>query len=238
METLQSNGPFNIQDLSAAPSLPGLYVWYARLAVGRADWHSEYAGSESKATEHLMNALKAQSLKFGSQEMKIAAAANFSSAWRGTLKEDQLSKWRIGDNNETAQDGFGNRLQNCLRENSTRQALVAFIDNAFPIFCAPLYVGKAAEQTLSDRLRQHRRSYLRLWNSYRKDPQLPEKLKRPKNFAERAIKFGFTPDDLYCFTLSFDVESADGLSAEDGTSLINTTEWLLNGWATPVLGRK
>ena len=238
MRAFQRSGPFNIENVSQAPKLPGVYVWYARFAVGEADWHSEYAGGEDKAAEYLMKALKDQSLKFARQEMKIAAAANFSSEWHGTLREDPSARWGITPSDQINPDGFDDRLHECLRNDITRQGLVDLVDHAFPLFSAPLYVGKAAEQTLRDRLRQHRWNYLHLWERSVNDSQFPERLKAPKNFAERAIKLGFTPEDLYCFTLSFDATSVDELTAEDGIALIEATEWILNRWATPILGRQ
>lgn len=229
---------YNIRDVADAPRLPGLYVWYARFSVEEADWKSEYAGGEEKATDHLMKALKAQSLKYGRQEMKVAAATNFSSEWKGTLKEDQLSKWRIEAGADAAVDGFEDKLQTCLRDDRSRQALVTMIDRAFPLFCVPLYIGKASGQSLRERLKQHKQIYLRLWERYLKDRDYPDRIEEPKNFAERAIKLGFSPDDLYCFTLPFDADFRNELSSEDGTALIDATEWLLNRWATPILGRQ
>ncbi|WP_041603766.1 hypothetical protein [Thioflavicoccus mobilis] len=238
MGALQVKGPFNISDVGAAPRLPGIYVWYARFAVEEADWNSRYAGSEEMAAVYLMKALKNQFLKYERQEMKVSAATNFSSEWKGTLQEDQLAKWRIGQETDGGADGFGDKLQTCLRDDHSRQALVTMIELAFPLFCAPLYVGKASEQTLRERLKQHKQIYLQLWERYLKDRQFPDRLREPKNFAERAIKLGFAAEDLYCYTLSFDVGADDGLSPSDGTALIEATEWLLNRWATPILGRQ
>jgi hypothetical protein len=238
MDVLRCQGPMNISDVGDAPRLPGLYVWYARFAVAEADWDSQYAGGEDQAAAYLLKALKTQSLKYGRQEMKVAAEANFSSEWKGTLQENQLLKWRIGAESDGAPDGFGAKFQTCLRDDRNRHALVTMIQQAFPLFCAPLYVGKASDQHLRDRLNQHKGTYLKLWERYLKDRQFPERLQEPKNFAERAIKLGFAPEDLYCWTLSFDAEAIDGLTPEDSTNLIEATEWLLNRWATPILGRQ
>jgi len=52
------------------------------------------------------------------------------------------------------------------------------------------------------------------------------------------MKLGFSPDDLYCFTLSIDTAAMDGLDPNSLPVLLDTADWLLNRWTTPVLGRQ
>lgn len=116
--------------------------------------------------------------------------------------------------------------------------LVGLLDASLPRFCSPLYLGKAAEQTLQQRLRQHAAQYLRLWERYLHDRDLAERLTSPKDFAERAIKLGFSPDDLCCFTLAVDIDAMGAMDASTLSALIDAAEWLLNRWTTPILGRQ
>jgi hypothetical protein len=237
MDALKVSGPYNIQDVDDAPRLPGLYAWYARFSVAEADWSAEFAGGDEAARRNLLKALREHAWKFGRQIMPVRAESNFSSVWNGTLCEDPDAKWHAGTaDNPTA--CFDERLQPSVDSDLSRQALVALLDAGLPLFCSPLYLGKAAEQTLQKRLRQHAARYLRLWKRYLDDRDLPERMNTPKDFAERAIKLGFSPDDLFCFTLSADIEMLDGMEQKTLSDLIDAAEWLLNRWTTPILGRQ
>ncbi|WP_295879724.1 hypothetical protein [uncultured Thiohalocapsa sp.] len=237
MDVLKVSGPHNIQDVDNAPRLPGLYAWYARFNVAEADWSAEFAGGDAAAQRNLLKALREHAWKFGRQAMPVQAHSNFSTVWNGTLREDPDAKWHAGTaDNSTA--GFDERLQASIDSDLSRRALVGLLDTGLPLFCSPLYLGKAAEQTLQQRLRQHAARYLRLWERYLEDRDLPERLANPKDFAERAIKLGFSPDDLSCFTLSVDIETLGGMEPDTLSALIAAAEWLFNRWTTPILGRQ
>ena len=237
MDALQVSGPYNIQDVADAPRLPGLYAWYARFTVAEADWSAEFAGGNDGAKHNLLKALREHAWKFGRQAMPVRAQSNFSSVWNGTLREDPDAKWR-GSGAESDGDAFNERLQGAVASDRSREALVRSLDIGLPVFCSPLYLGKAAEQTLQERLRQHASRYLRLWERCTTDRDLPERLTHPKDFAERAIKLGFCPDDLFCFTLSVNIDAMDDMDPDTVPALIDAAEWLLNRWTTPVLGRQ
>lgn len=237
MDGLQISGPHNIQDVGTAPQLPGLYAWYARFNVAEADWSAEFAGGDDAARRNLLKALREHAWKFGRQAMPVRAESNFSSVWNGTLREDPNAKW-YGRGVVSASEAFEERLQPSVTSDLSRAGLIGLLDAGLPLFCSPLYLGKAADQTLQQRLRQHSVRYLKLWERYVDDRELPERLTSPKDFAERAIKLGFCPDDLYCFTLSVDINAMGGIDPNTLSAIIDTVEWLLNRWATPVLGRQ
>jgi hypothetical protein len=238
MNGLAVAGPHSIQDLSRVPRLPGLYVWYARFHVQEADWSAAFAGGDDAAGRHLLKAIREQSLKYERQEMAIRAASNFSSVWNGTLREDPGAKWHTNGGDAGESDAFDDRLKAGLTTDPTRHHLIALLDVGFPLFHSPLYIGKASDQTLMDRLGRHASRYLKLWDRYQRDRQFLDRLTTPKNFAERAIKLGFCPDDLFCMTLAVDVGDTEGLDTDAATALIEAAEWLLNRWATPTLGRQ
>jgi hypothetical protein len=237
MDGLQLSGPYNIQDVADAPKLPGLYAWYARFNVAEADWSAAFAGGDEAARQNLLRALREHAWKFGRQVMPVRAESNFSSVWNGILREDPDAKWQSG-RADSAGEAFDERLQPSVATDLSRQTLIGLLDASLPQLCSPLYIGKATDQTLQQRLRQHAGRYLRLWERYIDDRELPERLSDPKNFAERAMKLGFSPDDLYCFTLSIDTAAMDGLDPNSLPALLDTAEWRLNRWTTPVLGRQ
>lgn len=135
-------------------------------------------------------------------------------------------------------DRFSTKLSPAIEHDSMRELLVSLLDTAFPLFCSPLYLGKATDQSLRARLQQHRDHFLDLWERYVNDRQYIERIEYPKDFAERAIKLGFSPEDLFCVTLYPDGAKIANLKAEDLSHLIESAEWRLNRWATPILGRQ
>lgn len=231
MAEILQNGPINIQDVGLeAPDLPGLYVWYSKLVVGRADWHSEFAEGEEKARASFMKVLNSHSNKFAQQEMNVKATANFSIAWNGNLKEYSASRWG-GDSLKSP------ALAPTINSNSTRELLIEVLNKSFPFFYSPLYVGLTTDQTLRKRLKQHSDDFLGLWDVSQKDETLKDRVEN-KNFAERALSLGFGPEDLFCFTLGFERKDGSELDAAEINSLIEASEWLFNRWATPTLGRR
>lgn len=239
MDAFKIAGPFNIRDTVSAPDFPGLYIWYARFRVEEADWSSACAGSDELARLRLLRAVREHSLKFGRREMAVRAESNFSSTWNGTLHEDYSKRWKVNPSDcEDEPDGFSNRLEAALPSDGMRELFVSLLDCGFPLFCPPLYLGKAATQTLRTRLGQHSVHFLELWERYVADRQFIERLENPKDFAERAIKLGFSPDDLFCLTLAPTAKTTKELQVNEISALIDASEWLLNRWATPILGRQ
>jgi len=228
--------PINIQDIHLAPDVPGLYVWYARFEVGKADWHTDYVGNNLSADIAFQKCIKRHSMKFSQQEMYINAKANFSIEWNGTMKENSLFRRENGTGNDHPEIIL-DELAKVTEKNHTRSALINCISNSFPFFSSPLYIGLAVEQTLKERLKQHKKALLDLWERSSHDKDFIDRIV-PLKFADRAIKLGFRPDDLYCYTLSVNLFPEDELTRDELKSLIVSAEWILNRWTTPILGRR
>ena len=225
----------HLDKVDEAPDRPGLYVWYGRLTVGAADWDERVTKSNSIAQKQLLSALKDHSFKFRQQPLQLEALANFSNKWAGLLDSEAPENW-----NDEA-DGFwsetsANFFSGSTSSNLARKDLLTFLDAAFPIFSSPLYIGLAVEQSLRSRLQQHRRKLRSHWESVSRDLEYTSRI-NTKSFAERAIKVGFSPRDLYFYTLHIETNNNEELSEQD-TELLRSTEWLLNRWANPILGRR
>jgi len=233
MPDIQKTGPFNIQEVNQAPDQPGLYIWYSKLDVGRADWHSMNAGSEEIAKTSFLKALNGHSNKFAKQEIDLTAKANFSTIWNGTLVEDATS--RFGGINIDG-EVIHSALDSTLSSDESREALLSVLEIGFPFFYSPLYIGMTSKQTLKTRLTQHQDAYMKLFAAT--DNNLLIDGIDNKTFAERAVSFGFRPGDLFYFTLSFKAEKDSCLGLPEISSLIIASEWLLNRWSTPTLGRR
>lgn len=219
------NGPININDVAQAPDCPGLYVWYARLSLGKADWHADFAGGSKEASENLKASIRAHSSKHGSQNMKVEVTAQFTNRWCGLLEEASELRW--GDFSAA---GFNEICD----QDKTRTALVELLQDCFPLFSSPLYIGLAADQTLRKRLIQHSKVFGNLWHSKGKIEDSID----PASFSARAFNAGFSPSELFCYAIAINSSTTSPLSDSQRRVLISTAEWLLNRWSLPTLGRK
>ncbi len=237
MPTFSLTDPINIQDVRKAPKAPGLYVWYAQFRVGKADWHEEFAGSPASAQTNLLDALESHSMKFVQQGMPVQVTANFSTRWSGVLEENATSRWQDGFRPDVAEDSRSS-LSSVCSKNDSRQALVDLLAASFPHFSSPLYVGLAVEQTLRERLKQHSSAFLSLWERPEGVREMAEEMGEPTNFAERALKSGFSPDDLFCYAMAVEPLPDEQLTNNDIGAVIMASEWVLNRWTIPILGRQ
>jgi hypothetical protein len=226
--------PLGIRETSSAPESPGLYIWFGKLDIGGADWDSQKAGSNAQASEYLEKALHDHCEKFEKQEISISARAHFSTRWQGKLLEDMNYRFGRLCTNTDGQPK-NEQLERVLGDDANRGLLVRIIESSFPMFFGPLYIGKATSQTLRQRLTQHSSRFLELWEQKELGDGLP--LKGPTNFAERAFLMGFSPEDLYFSCLPVISDESSGSPLNQPEDAIIVAEWLLNRWATPVLGR-
>jgi hypothetical protein len=194
------SGPFGIEDAYKAPNVPGIYVWYAYLRPGRADWMSENAGGEAKASSNLEGMLERFSGKFSKQKIEIEAKANFSLEWKGDLISDPSSRFEtVFKNEEENPTGIRKSFKNSISSDKKREAFIGFLKSSETFFSAPLYLGLATDQPLRMRLDNHRTSYLRLWDVYSKDEEFRYRLESeddklqgmPPTYATRAAHVGY-----------------------------------------------
>lgn len=235
MSAFEINGPTNIENVEDAPDTPGLYVWYGRLSVGPADWDESITESNADAKSQLLKALRAHTIKHRQQPLQLNATANFTTRWTGDLPPALPDNWNDDGTGTWASDGE-NLLAKITSTNETRKKLLTLLDSSFPLFCSPLYIGLAIEQSLRSRLGRHRSQLLRHWENLNRNPDYTIRITHPANFADRAIKLGFSPEDLYCYTIHLGgAEESENLN--ENANLLRSAEWLLNRWANPILGR-
>jgi hypothetical protein len=226
----------HLDNADEAPDRPGLYVWYGRLSVGPADWDESLAGDNAVAQHQILKALRDHSIKYRQQSLKLDAVANFSTRWSGGLDPILPENW----DNETVgtwTPESAHEIATATASNSLRCDLLSLIGNVFPIFSSPLYIGIAIEQSLRSRIKQHRAQLRRHWENTSRDPDYPSRINQPANFADRAIKVGFSPSDLYFYTLHIEDGYRDKIEGRHD-DLLRAAEWLLNRWANPILGKK
>ena len=225
----------HLDTVDEAPDKAGLYAWYGRLSVGAADWDERETKSNSKAQNQLLKALQDHSVKFRQQPLEVEALTNFSMRWVGGLEPALPKNWV--DEPEGIWSGTANYpIALVTSSNPGREELLALLDDVLPVFSSPLYIGLAIDQSLRSRLQQHRYKLRRHWDGVSKDPDYLSRIKS-ETFADRAIKVGFSPRDLYFYTIHIDAEG-DESSKVLQEELLRSAEWLLNRWANPILGRK
>ena len=118
MTKIEKNGPINIQDIENAQDCPGIYAWYAKLEVGKADWHEDFSGGNESGKSSLSKVLRLHSEKFSQQQIAITALASFSEIWKGFLEEDTSERWR-GEKDQPDAFAFHTELSNALEKNHT-----------------------------------------------------------------------------------------------------------------------
>ena len=236
MSQFKISDALHLDKADEAPDHPGIYVWYGKLSVGAADWDESLNPSNELAQSQLLKALRDHSIKHRQQALQLDAFANFTTRWSGGLDAVLPDKWNSESDGTWAAQGES-EVARSTSANTGRKDLLSMLDTVFPIFASPLYIGLAIDQTLRSRLRQHRTQFRRHWENASKDPEYPSRIVNPAKFADRAIKVGFSPADLYFFTLHIENEDLNH-SENRNERLLRSAEWLLNRWANPILGRQ
>lgn len=223
----------SIDEIDKAPEQKGIYAWYARLKLGKAVYDDESAGGPTVAAEQTLKALRDHTSKHKQQALDVDALANFSVAWSGKIvsMDDDFSS-----RPDASQPSVEARLRNVLSSFNARTSFLNALQEAFPVFASPLYIGLTIDQSLKKRLARHRDQFMKHWTFSNKDAAYADRLLQPKNFAERAIKVGLMPRDLCFYTLH--LLDAELLEPQVHDDLIRSAEWLLNKWSNPILGRR
>jgi len=226
----------HIDEVEKAPDQPGIYVWYGKLSVGAADWDESLNATNEVAQKQLLKALRNHTVKYRQQSLQLDALANFTTRWTGELDAVLPGQWNPESDGTWSMES-DSEITKLTSNNDGRKNLLHLLDTSFPLFCSPLYIGLAVDQTLRKRLKQHRSEFRRHWANASKDPEYRSRIVSPKKFADRAIKVGFSPADLNFLTLHIDSEPTTHSDKCD-EDLLRSAEWLLNRWAAPILGRQ
>ena len=222
-----------IENVGEAPEEPGLYVWYSKLKLGRADWDNTSPSTRGDGKRRFLKALKEYVEKHHTLPLNLEAKTTFSMTWTGQLDPDE-PRWLAELDQTDSEDMVGEAASS----NTNRGVLYDLLGTAAPLFSSPLYIGIAVDQNLRARLSNHHSLYMSEWRRLERDSSYPDRIDAPANFAERAIKCGFTPDDLHYKTITFKTEITQQLNFEDRILILKAAEHILNRTAKPVLGRK
>jgi hypothetical protein len=232
-------------ELDQAPDSTGLYAWYGMLRSGRGTWgvHIQQGADQGEARSR--RALHLHADHFASAPLDVTVESAFSARWSGELLDDTSASLRATlENNEELTRGGGDRaaapkLQATLHTSTMRKTLFDVLERSAPILSAPLYMGVA--ESLRGRLATHAHNLQVHLRHSARDSNYFNNLDDPKargTFAFRAARKGFSPDSLEVWVLDLAAFAEEGMDDLQLREVAEASEWLLNRWHRPQLGRR
>lgn len=220
--------------LDRAPTEPGIYAWYARIALSEGDWRPRVQNGTDVAGGDLTAALNDYVRLHQPGPISLRGLASYHLAWAGEIRQQGVS--------DEAEPGSGTRLDLHTAEVSddpeARQLLSALLRAAPPVFASPLYIGVATN--LRQRLAEHKRSFEAASAVIRRSPEQAALLQhRGKDLGARLAGAGIPLERLECWVLpaSGMAMPSDGAQAKQ-RSVAQAAEWVLQRIFQPILGRK
>jgi hypothetical protein len=225
-------------DIDLAPDLPGIYAWYARLALSRDDWRARCHGDLDLAARDLDKAVADYAHIHQPEPLELRGDGSYGLNWFGTIRQDSIS--------EPSADGDASRVEVQLGElssdPSSRRLFIQLLLAATPIFASPLYIGVAT--SLRSRLAEHKADYEGAKTVIRNNPSASARLQfGGESFGARLAGCGIQLERLECWILPT-IAIADQPDGDvkqkyrEHRSVARTAEWVLQRIFQPVLGRK
>lgn len=236
---------YTIANIGKAPTVPGLYAWYGVIVAGAPDWEMDLYEGQDRGELNSRRVLKNHTARYRGPELEITAAGGFSTAWQGNIQDSSNRGLQEVLEAMIATPSEGDsvpapKLQQTLSSPDARKLLFRALSASNPVFAAPLYIGVAED--LANRLRQHSKMLLKLWEACAKDAsrlqQIRENPKFKGQFAVRAIERGFSPESVEVWVLPLEHFNEDNLNDTQLRTTAEALEWLLNRWHRPPLGRR
>lgn len=233
------------KELDQAPDSPGLYAWYGVLRSGRGTWGVNIRQGRDEGEAHSRRALSLHTEHFASAPLTVTAESAFSASWSGELLDDtyaslqatlESNKERIREESDPER---APKLQNTLQTPAMRKTLFDVLERSAPILSAPLYIGVA--HSLRDRLGVHANELQLHLRHSASNSNYFNNLDDPKargTFAFRAARQKFSPDSLEVWVLDLAAVAEKGMDVLQLREVAEASEWLLNRWYRPQLGRR
>lgn len=227
-------------DISQAPATPGIYAWYGELRVGPEDlMRRPHPDTKEDEGEQLFRQLLSQhSTRHSPPALDVTARAAFGSNYTGQLESTLPDLFR--EKVENGGDKKGRVIAAALKSEPQRRALLQVLEQASPIFAAPIYIGTSDD--LRSRLQQHRSQVEALAELVANDPSQAETVRArarstDATFAQRTIALDFKPDHLVVYVLPVDRVVTGHFSPSSLNHLAQAAEWFLNRWHRPLAGK-
>lgn len=203
-------------EVDLAPESPGVYAWYSRLVISKADIEQIIEKVNSAKTESEQAALAEVERALDRFIFNPYRESPYRVQLRGPLKPRFSGDI---DHEPSKSDSLMARL---VESPERFRAIADILSNAAPWFTAPLYIGMAVN--LRGRLRTHKNKILEFrdnWGSgATQDPG-------DAGFASQVVARGFDPTNLFVHVAEVKVDTGEH----------NDIENILNRINYPIFGR-
>lgn len=220
--------------LDRAPAEPGIYAWYARIALSESDWRPRLQKGVDAAGGDLIAALNDYVRMHQPGPITLRGQASYHLPWTGEIRQQGVS--------DEGRSASGTRLDlhvaDVADDPEARQLLSALLRAAPPVFASPLYIGVATN--LRQRLAEHKRSFEAASAVIRQNPEQASLLQHQgKDLGARLAGAGIPLERLECWVLPASGNSipSGGTQAKQ-RSVAQAAEWVLQRIFQSILGRK
>lgn len=219
-------------DVELAPQAPGIYAWYAQLALSVDDWHPRIKDGIDLAARDLDRAIADYAQVHSPEPVALRGDGSYGLNWSGEIRRDNISDHIEGN--------FANAVDSHLSRVSPnpegRKLLTALLHAATPIFASPLYIGVATN--LRVRLSQHKADYELAKTEIHNDPSSSNRLQfHGSSFGARVAGAGVQMECLECWILPTGDIIDSKESDRHQRNVAEVAEWVLQRIFLPVLGR-
>lgn len=201
-------------EIELAPSRAGVYAWYSRMRISKADINEIISKVKSAPDQQTARTIIENALD------RFVFNPYRESPYRVLLR-GQLKPRFVGDVEH--EPSRSDSLVTRLAQNPERlHAIAALLGEAAPAFTSPLYIGMAGN--LSTRLKTHKSKII----EFREQRNTTEADGTPEaGFARQVVDRGFDPTNLFVHIAEVDVEAGEQ----------NDIENILNRINYPIFGR-
>lgn len=226
-------------DVSRAPQVPGLYAWYARPTLFKADIKYALQDGEDVGQTRTRSVLARHTARFDPLPKRLYSRSAFGGKWRGEMSDQGRSRIRrtLLQNPPLQKNSIEQKIFSATTTEEKRKYLSEVLEAAHPVIASPIYIG--VTNNLKRRLKEHTEGFLEVKDYCRRIDGYLARLKeqidwKGADFAQRAAAAEFSSDNLFAMILPLE----SGFDEDDHQDLLHSAEWLLNRWYTPTFGRK
>lgn len=237
-QSFENAQAFAASDVDRVPEVVGIYAWYGVLDAGRKDWELENVDGVDAGQHRLLKLLQYHSARHASPPLRITALSRLAASWSGELESDagnNLSEMLAGV--KDGEEAGLAAISTALKSPALREAMVQALHAATPVLSSPLYVGISVN--LRERLNRHVNQVRRARAVVARSPDARQRLlEEGRNFATRAVGSGFDVESLLVWVVKLEDMFRDRLDKNEARIVAEATEWLLNRWHRPPLGKR
>lgn len=214
--------------LESAPTVPGIYAWYARFPLGEQDWKPAIHGGIDRSAAAFLDSIVTYGSYFHEGVVDLTGRGLYGVKWVGSVEPQTF--FNSGESSELA------RLESAANEPQTRRLVSALLRESVPAFTTPLYIGVALN--LRERLLQHKHDYETAHRSLKSAPERGSELREQgKAFGFRIAGAGVPFEQLVVHVLEVP-KAVDGLTGAEARKAAEVAEWTLHRILRPVFGRQ